>query len=121
MSGSGKTIADIIQERRGKKTAECFQIVDRGSRPLMLTVERVERPNLILSYQHFYMAQITPQRTQIDADFREKVLLIQGRELLPIFEGLSDHRITYLRELPRGFPSAAVPAIHQIRLSNESS
>lgn len=120
MSGSGKTIADIIQEKRGKETADCYQIVDGRSRPQMLTVERITASNFLLAYQNFDIARLNAEHSKIDAEFREKLLIIHGSGLEPIFEGLSDHRITYLRELPSACHVELVsPAITRMLLDSE--
>jgi len=121
MSGAGKTVADIIQERRGKKTTECFQIVDGRSRPQMLTVERISEASVLLSYHNFNTAKINADQSKIDAEFRDKLLVIQGHELAPIFAGLSDHRVTYVRELPPEAFISQTPAIRKILIMGEDT
>tara|TARA_R110002049_G_scaffold7179_7_gene42634 strand:+ start:653 stop:1015 length:363 start_codon:yes stop_codon:yes gene_type:complete len=102
MSGGGKQVADIIQERRGKKTHLCFQIVDGRSSPQMLTVKRIDRADVMLSYASFAAAELTDDESRIEGDFHSRMITVVGFSLAEVFEGLSDHRVTYLRELAEG-------------------
>ena len=89
------TARDIVQERRGKAKTACYEIVDRRSRPMMLTVFLEDGGFTSIGYGHLYGVKKTAKGLKIH--FSRHIVTLEGRNLSVIHEGLTDHRVTFLR------------------------
>ncbi|MCB1094520.1 MAG: hypothetical protein KDN22_02975 [Verrucomicrobiae bacterium] len=89
------TARDIVQERRGKAKTACYEIVDRRSRPMMLTVFLEDGGFTSIGYGHLYGVRKTAKGLNIH--FSRHIVTVEGRNLGVIHEGLTDHRVTFLR------------------------
>lgn len=117
MNERGRTAADIILDRRKKQISECYESVNERNRPQMLIIERNQCSDLLLSYQTLVTASLDEEATRLEATFHGKTLVVHGQGLKVIFEGLSNHRITFLRECPIGLPLDCFdPAIQRIEV-----
>ncbi|MCB1098954.1 MAG: hypothetical protein KDN22_25505 [Verrucomicrobiae bacterium] len=96
---SGKLSRDIIQERKGKICTVCYEIVDKRSAPEFLTLKFRDR------FDDMFPYRLMKRATQIDEShlrivFSEELVIVKGVQLEPILLGLSNARITFLREAP---------------------
>ena len=101
MSGSGKNHVDIVQERKGKISTVCYEVVDKQVAPECLTLKFRGGIVEVLPYR-LMMRATRSEATHLEISFAHLSVLIEGEGLEPILAGLSDARVTYIAEAPAG-------------------
>jgi hypothetical protein len=89
-------VREILNEREGAASSEEYEIISGKGRMKMITF--LKRDGSLHCANYAYLHTVTGSSREIRMDFTRHAVVIRGKNLERISQGLADHRVTFLKE-----------------------